>query len=273
MKTFLTLSISCLGLALQAQITPLPAAAHELDSIISNAVVRAVTKEDANDELFNNAYSYTRSRTWVYRDGSGNLKSFEKKDSYENRQLRAAQNALHPKATSPRPITTPRETENTNSTIKGKALKVKNFSIPNLVSRFQYTLIGQETINGRPAYIIDFVPKKHLEVHQLADHLINLGAGRVWIDEQEFAVVKGQVHIISPISIAWGTVGELKTFTYNFTRVRTPEGYWYCDLAEWHLKAREVILDRIVDYKERRSNVSKITPESLKLDLQKPSHS
>jgi hypothetical protein len=260
---------------LQAQITPYTNNTPQLSNIIANAVVRATTKEDANDDLFNNAYSYTRSRTWVYRDGSGNLKSFEKKDTYENRQLRAAQAALHPKPASPapKPILTPRETESTNSPIKGKALKVKNFSITNIVARFQYTLIGQETINGRPAYVIDFVPKKHLEVHQLADHLINLGAGRVWIDEQEFAVVKAQVHIVSPISIAWGTVGELKTFTYNFTRIRTPEGFWYCDLAEWHLKAREVILDRIVDYKERRSNVSKITPESLQLDLQKPPHS
>jgi len=38
----------------------------------------------------------------------------------------------------------------THSNIRGKALKVKDYSIPNLVKRFQFTLVGRENTE-RPA--------------------------------------------------------------------------------------------------------------------------
>lgn len=257
MRLPLTTLLILLGsfIGLQAQ-TNLPSLAY----IEQRAIDRAVTKEDKNDDLFNQTYSYTRVRTWQYRDGKGNLKSFDQKKSYENRQLRALQKPQHP-------IPTPPALQNTNATIQGKALKVKNFSITNIVSKFVFTLVGTDTINNRLAYVLDFVPKKNLPVTQLADHAINIAAGRVWIDAEDFAVVQGQVHLTKPISLVWGAVGEVKVFTYSFTRVRTPEGFWFARRSDWHLEAREVVINRIVDYHEIRVNEQKITPATLELEL------
>ena len=55
-----------------------------------------------------------------------------------------------------------------------------------------------------------------------------------------------------------GLVGAVWEFTYGFTRLRTPEGYWFARSMDWHLEGREVVINRIVDYHERKLNEQKI---------------
>jgi hypothetical protein len=144
---------------------------------------------------------------------------------------------------------------------EGKALKVKDYSIPNLVSRFQFTLVGREMLNGRPSLVVDFKPlNDHLPVNQFADNFINKAAGRVWIDEGDYAVAQAQVHLTQPVNVLGGLIGAIWKFTYEFTRVRTPEGYWFARNMDWHLEGREVVVNRIVDYHEQKLNAQKIVP-------------
>ena len=56
-----------------------------------------------------------------------------------------------------------------------------------------------------------------------------------------------------------GVLGSVWKFTYEFTRLRTAEGYWFSRQMDWHLEGREVVVNRIVDYHERKLNEQKIT--------------
>ena len=243
-----------------ADAKPLPT----MDYLIQQVVARAVNKEDKNDNLFDMNYQYTRTRTWEYRNSSGELKSRDEKSSVENKPQRiAARNARLAAANQPIPPSPPVKDEplsDTHSNIRGKALKVKDYSIPNLVSRFQFTLVGREMLNGRPTFAVDFKPaNKDLPVNSIADNFINKAAGRVWIDEEDYAIAQAHLHLTEQVDVFGGLVGAVWKFNYGFTRVRTPEGFWFARNMDWHLEGREVIINRIVDYHERKLNEQKIT--------------
>jgi hypothetical protein len=245
--------------AIAADTKPLPT----VDYLLQQVVARAVNQEDANDNLFDMNYQYTRTRTWEYRNSSGQLTSRDAKSSVENKPLRIAAKAARLAAASkpvPPPVVKDEPVSETHSNIRGKALKVKDFSIPNLIKRFQFTLVGREMLNGRPTLVADFKPvSDELPVNSLADKFINKAAGRVWIDEEDYAIAQGKVYLSQPVNILGGLVGAVWKFTYDFTRARTPEGYWFARSLDWHLEGREVVFNRIVDYHERKLDEQKIT--------------
>ena len=242
-----------------ADAKPLPT----LDYVLQQVVTRAVN-EDENDNLFAMNYQYTRTRTWEYRNGSGELTSREEKSSVDNKPQRMANKAARLAAAStpapPVPAVKDEPVSETHSNIRGKALKVKDYSIPELIKRFQFTLVGREMLNGRPALVADFKPaSNHLPVNSLADKFLNQAAGRVWIDEEDYAIAQAKVRLSQPVSILGGIVGAVWKFTYDFTRARTPEGYWFARSLDWHLEGREVVFNRIVDYHERKLGEQKIS--------------
>jgi len=242
-----------------AEAKPLPT----LDYLLQQVIARAVNQEDKNDNLFDMNYQYVRTRTWEYRNSAGELKSREEKRSLENKVQRLAANASGQPAEPPAAPPTAVKDEpvsDTHSNIRGKALKVKDYSIPNLIKRFQFKVVGREMLNGRPSIVADFVPlNDHLPVNQFADKFINKAAGRIWVDEGDYAIAQAQLHLTQQVNVLGGLVGAIWKFNYDFTRVRTPEGYWFARNMDWHLEGREVVINRIVDYHERKLDEQKIT--------------
>jgi hypothetical protein len=239
---------------------PLPT----MDFLVQKVTARAVNDEDKNDNLFDMNYQYTRSRVWEYRNSRGVVVSHEEKRSVENKPERIAAHkallaAAHKPAPPPPPAVKDQPVSETHSNIRGKALKVKDYSIANLMKRFQFTLVGRETLNDRPAFVVDFKPiNNDLPINQFADKFINKAAGRIWVDAEDYAIAQAQVHLTEKVNVLGGIVGSVWKFTYAFTRLRTPEGYWYARHMDWHLEGREVVFNRIVDYHEQKLDPQKI---------------
>ena len=128
-------------------------------------------------------------------------------------------------ATAPKPVEQDdAPVSETHSNIRGKQLAVKDYSLTNLVTRFKFTLVGRETVNGRPALVLDFQPaSQDLPAHSYKDKLINKAAGRVWVDEADYAIAKADVHLTKQMNVFGGVVGAIYKFTYSFDRTRTPE--------------------------------------------------
>ena len=237
---------------------PLPT----VEFLLKQVVARAEGKEDDNDNLFDMNYQYTRTRVWDYRNSKGELKSHEEKTKLENKPLRIANKAARlaaSKPVAPAPVVKEEPVSETHSNIRGKALKVKDYSIQKLVERFQFTIVGRETLNGRPAILVDLKPANdHLPVNSFADKFINKAAGRIWVDEEDYAIAQGKMYLTEQVNVLGGLIGAVWKFTYDFTRLRTPEGYWFARNLDWHLEGREAIINRIVDYHERKLNEQKI---------------
>jgi len=223
-------------------------------SLLQHVLQRAKA-EGANDRTFDARYRYVRTKVTEFRNSAGQLKKREANTSVHVPALAAP--APVP-ATAPKPD--PNKTEavsDTHSNVRGQQIKRSDILLnEDLVSRFVFTIVGQELLNGRPAWVVDFVPaNKELPERNLKERFINKAAGRIWIDAADYSLVKADLHLTQQVNVGWGLIGAVWAFHYGFERTRTADGLWFPSEVDWHLEGREVIINRIVDYHETTSAV------------------
>ncbi|MGH7198924.1 MAG: hypothetical protein ACREH5_09340, partial [Candidatus Omnitrophota bacterium] len=79
-----------------------------------------------------------------------------------------------------------------------------------VVSRFHFTVIGTENINGRPAYLLTFLPKTTgLPEKRQIDRFVNRLTGKVWIDTQLYSIARLDMHLTEPVNF-YGGIGSLR---------------------------------------------------------------
>jgi hypothetical protein len=234
-----------------AEAKPLPA----IDFLLQQVISHAVKMEEKNDDSFDMNYQYTHNQILEYRNSSGELKKRKEESVVENEpQRRAAErNRATPTKGKDKPVA------KTDSASHNKDLEADNYSVSNLTTRLHFTLVERAMLNGRPALVLDFEPAgNNLPVKNFADKFINKVAGRIWIDEEDYAIAQAKVHLTEKINIFGGIVGSICKFNCSFTRLRTPEGYWFARQMDWHFEGREVLVSRILDYHESKLNEQKI---------------
>ncbi|HIG81138.1 MAG TPA: hypothetical protein EYQ62_05765 [Verrucomicrobiales bacterium] len=86
-------------------------------------------------------------------------------------------------------------------------------------------LIGTETINGRPAYILQFLhdPEKRFK-EAMANEVLKHVLIKIWIDQKEFQVAKAEVVLANPLYVIGGLAATVTTFKLTAYQKRlTPE--------------------------------------------------
>jgi len=248
----------------QSATPPLP----PVESVLERMLERA-QQEGADQEMFKQCYSYTRTRATEYRNGDGELKNRKAKTRVNNPTLIPA--VYHPRKSEREPAPSPgksRPVSNTNTNFSGKAFEKSDFPLnDDLLKRFDFTVSGRDVINGRPALVVDFKPASRKPPEQsIKDRFINKAGGRVWVDETDYAMVKADLHLTEKVNVVGGLVGAVSKFTLFIERNRTPEGIWFIRKQNWHLEGREVIVQRKVDFHEEYKDVQKVhDPEALQL--------
>jgi hypothetical protein len=257
-KTVVAALLAATGLLSAADTNaPLPT----FESVLQHVLQRAKDEGD-NDHAFDERYRYARTKVTEFRNSAGQLKKREANTSvHVPMPVAPAQTTAAP-ASVAASQTAPEQTEavsDTHSNVRGQQLKKSDFLLnEDLVSRFEFTMVGRESLNGRPALVVDFVPaNKTLPERNLKERFINKAAGRIWIDAADYSLVKADLHLTQQVNVGWGLVGAVWKFHYGFERERTPDGLWFPSEVDWHLEGREVIINRTVDYHETTSAVQK----------------
>ena len=199
-------------------------------------------KEEANDLVFKQRYHFTRSRATEVRNANGELNKREVKTQVN------------------KPVThleKPDVAAETQTKRRGKTGRKTDFTVDReFLQRFQFTLVGRETINGRPTLILDFIPATTKPPERaLNERVINRMAGRVWVDEGESVLAKADFHLSEKVNVVAGLVGAVVSFTLSFDRARTADGLWFTPRLEWRLDAREVFVRRTVESHEEITEV------------------
>jgi hypothetical protein len=96
-----------------------------------------------------------------------------------------------------------------------------------IVQRYHFATNGVELIHGRPAYLLRFSPKPGLEVKETADRALNRLTGRIWIDAEEFELVKLDAHLEQPLSLVGGIVATVERMEFDLERERHADGFWF----------------------------------------------
>ncbi len=236
---------------------PLPA----FESVLQHVLQRAKDEGD-NDHAFDERYRYARTKVTEFRNSAGQLKKREANTSMHVPAPAAPAPATPAPASAAAPQSAPEQTEaasDTHSNVRGQQIKKSDFLLnEDLVSRFEFTMVGRESLNGRPALVVDFAPaNKILPERNLKERFINKAAGRIWIDADDYSLVKADLHLTQQVNVGWGLIGAVWKFHYEFERERTPDGLWFPSEVDWHLEGREVIINRTVDYHEATSDVQK----------------
>lgn len=253
LATVIAASITVGHYSLRAEdVTPLP----QLDTVLKR-VVEQVEKEEQNERLFKQGYSFTRVKKTEYKNSDGEVKKCEEKTKVNNPLNKRTPTAKPVTARGTRPEGAATDTQ---TNVRGKAFEKSDFPVgDDLISRFDFTLVRREVMNGRPALVIDFKPaKKKLPENSIKEKFLNKAAGRVWVDEEDSVPVKADLHLSAPVSVLGGLVGAVQKFTFSFNRQRTLEGVWFTVDSDWHLEGREVFFRRIIDYHEQTTNVTHV---------------
>ncbi len=226
------------GFATEAAGPPLPS----VDSVLER-LIEASPKAVANDQEFKERYHFTRSKTMEVRNAKGEIKQREVKTRTNSPALRSPGDP--PSSSSARPED------------RGKPARKSDFALDRaFLQRFEFSLVGREQINGRPALMLDLSPAaKKAPEHDFKDRIINQVAGRVWVDEAEFVVVKADLHLTEKVSFVAGLAGVISHFTLTFQRTRTAEGLWFTHRLDWHLDGREVLVRRTMESQEEITGV------------------
>lgn len=235
--------------------TPLPS----LQSVLPR-VAETSAEENAQYHVFNQHYYYLRHKVTEFYDGSGNLKDRSEKQTTNN-PVQAAIAAEHPAVHPTRPTALGKQAADQGPSVHGVSLGKKEDLInPDLLKRYTLTMVGRETLNGRPALIVDFKPASNdLPIFNIKDRFLNCVAGRAWVDEQDLTLAKVEVHLTQKVSILGGLAGSVSKFTLSFDRDRTPEGLWFTRDLAWHLEAHEATIARVVDHHEYVTDLQKMT--------------
>lgn len=118
----------------------------------------------------------------------------------------------------------------------------ENFLTPELVSRFDFKLLRETTLNGRTTYELSFAPKSpELPARHLVDRLLNQLDGTLWIDAQEFEVARAEVSLRSEVNMLGGIIGSLKKLTYTLERTRVADGIWFSTLSSGDFQGRKLL--------------------------------
>ena len=86
-------------------------------------------------------------------------------------------------------------------------------------------LIGTEIVNGRPAYILQFLhdPEKRFK-EAMANEVLKHVLIKIWIDQKEFQVAKAEVVLANPLHVIGGLAATVTTFKLTAYQKRlTPE--------------------------------------------------
>lgn len=106
----------------------------------------------------------------------------------------------------------------------------ERFLSKDLIGKYTFMLDGTETVNGRDAYVLRFRPAAgDLPVRAMADRVLNLLMGKVWIDAAEFEIAKANISLQSQASFGGllKIVGAINRMDYSVERVRVGENAWF----------------------------------------------
>jgi len=227
-----------------AKAFPADAAAPPLPSVevVLEHLADLSQKEAANDLEFKQRYDFTRSRATEVRNSKGELNKREVKTQVNKPSLNSGNTDMAKQSQTNR---------------LSKPGRKSDFTVDReFLQRFQFTLVGREPVNGRPALILDLVPAaKRPPEHDLKDRIINKMAGRVWVDEAESVLVRADFHLTEKVNVVAGLVGVIANFTLSFDRTRTADGLWFTPRLDWHFEGREVLVRRTLDSHEEITKV------------------
>jgi hypothetical protein len=122
---------------------------------------------------------------------------------------------------------------------------------------FDFQLVGEEVVNGRPAYVVQATPRPDYHAQGKYGGMLSKVAGKLWIDRQDLGWIKVDGQVIQPFSIGLFLARVLRGSHITMEQARVEDQIWMPIRVEVRAAAKILFLksleiDRVLTYSEYR---------------------
>jgi hypothetical protein len=115
---------------------------------------------------------------------------------------------------------------------------------------FDFLLVGEESIDGRPAYILLATPHPGYSPRGKYGRMFSRVEGKLWVDKQDFGWVKVDAHVIEPLSMGLFLARVLPGSRVTMEQLRVGEGMWMPRHIEARANAKILLIKTLAIDKE-----------------------
>jgi hypothetical protein len=120
---------------------------------------------------------------------------------------------------------------------------------------FDFQLVGEELVNGRPAYVLQATPHPGYHARGKYGNMFSKVSGRLWVDKQDLGWIKVDGQVIQPFSMGLFLVRLLRGSHITMEQTRVDGGIWMPERVEVRAAAKiffvkSLVIDRILTYSE-----------------------
>jgi len=91
---------------------------------------------------------------------------------------------------------------------------------------YNFSLEGEESVNGRPAWVVSMTPRPDFVASTLHGNMLSHIEGKLWIDKQDAQWSKAEAHVMESIGIGWVVARIEKGARFMLEQTRVADGLW-----------------------------------------------
>jgi hypothetical protein len=122
---------------------------------------------------------------------------------------------------------------------------------------FDFELMGEEVVNGRPAYVLQATPHPGYQAQGKYGKMFSKLKGKLWVDKEDFGWIKADGQVIQPFSIGLFLARVLRGSHITMEQTRVDGGIWMPEHVEIRAAAKiffikSLLIDRVLAYSDYR---------------------
>ncbi len=136
----------------------------------------------------------------------------------------------------------------------GEQREARSF-LRDVVNAFDFQLIGEETAEGRPAYVLQVTPHPGYHAHGKYGKMLSKVEGKLWIDKEDFVWIKVDGQVTQSFSMGLFVARVQRGSHIMLEQIRVSDGLWMPKRIEVRASARILFfksldIDRILTYSD-----------------------
>ena len=129
--------------------------------------------------------------------------------------------------------------------------------IRELPAAFDFRVIGEDVVNGRPAYVLQATPRPGYRPHGKYGRMFSKVEGRLWVDKQDLGWVKIEGQVIQPFSLGAFLARVQRGSQIAMEQTRLADGIWMPERIDVRASAKllfvtGLFIQRVVTYSDYR---------------------
>ena len=129
--------------------------------------------------------------------------------------------------------------------------------IRELPAAFDFRVIGDDVVNGRPAYVLQATPRPGYQPRGKYGRIFSKVEGKLWVDKQDLGWVKIEGQVIQPFSLGVFLARVQRGSQIAMEQTRLPDGVWMPERIDVRASAKllfvkSLLIERVLTYSDYR---------------------